>query len=281
MPAGQHVVEPAGPDVVRPAVAADDPHASADEVVEHAAQVVDRRPVEPVEAPLELRDPLALRPQLGLAQLRRLEDLVHELGAHRVAQLGEAAAGQLGVAVGGEPQPEAELGVVLEQRVRPRRPAPVGVDRPRRGRQVAAVDRRAAGRVGDGQPVAEQLREQLQVRGLAAAGAGAGELEQRLEELRAAHGAEVDPRAVAARQLLEERDVLALGVQPRLARVEVDRLAHRVPARRHRARLDAQPASRCSPRRTPAACSGVSGRPGALSGAERKPAGAPSSSDGS
>ena len=47
-----------------------------------------------------------------------------------------------------------------------------------------------------------------------------------------------------AGQLLEERDVLALGGQQRLARVEVDRLSHRVSARRHRTRLDAQPAAR-------------------------------------
>ena len=109
--------------------------------------------------------------------------------------------------------------------------------------QVAAVDRRAAGRVGDRQPVAEQLREQLEVRGLAAAGARARELEQRLQELRAAHRAEVDARAVVGRQLLEERDVLALGGHQRLARVEVDRLAHGVAARRDRAGLDAQPAA--------------------------------------
>ena len=212
-------------------------------MVEHAAQVGDGRSVQPVEPPLQLGDPFALLAQLGLAQLRRLEDLVHQLRAEPVAQLRQAAAGQLGVAVGGEPQPEPELGVVLEQRVRPRRAAPVGVDRPRRRRQVAAVDRRAAGGVGDRQPVAEQLREQLQVRRLAAAGAGAGELEQRLQELRAAHGAEVDPRAVGRRQLLEERDVLALGVHQRLARVEVDRLVHGLAARRHRTGLDAQPAA--------------------------------------
>ena len=65
-------------------------------------------------------------------------------------------------------------------RARPRR-------RPRRRRQVAAVDRRAAGRVGDDDPVAEELGEQLEVGRLAAAGAGAGELEQRLQQLRPLH----------------------------------------------------------------------------------------------
>ena len=56
---------------------------------------------------------------------------------------------------------------------------------PGRGRQVAAVDRGAAGGVGDDQAVAEELAEQLDVGRFAAAGAGAGELEQRLQQLRA------------------------------------------------------------------------------------------------
>ncbi len=56
-----------------------------------------------------------------------------------------------------------------------------------RGGQVAAVDRGAAGGVGDQHAVAEQLRHQLDVRRFAAAGAGAGELEQRLQQLHVLH----------------------------------------------------------------------------------------------
>ena len=88
--------------------------------------------------------------------------------------------GVRGLRVDGQPHAEAELGVVLEQRVGPGRAAAVAVRASRRRRQVAAVDRRAAGGVGDQQPVAEELGQQLEVRRLAAAGAGAGELEQRL-----------------------------------------------------------------------------------------------------
>ena len=51
--------------------------------------------------------------QLGLAALRRLEEGVDEVGADRVAQLEQAAAGDVGEAVGRQPQPEPELGVVL------------------------------------------------------------------------------------------------------------------------------------------------------------------------
>ena len=55
------------------------------------------------------------------------------------------------------------------------------------GRQVAAVNRRAAGGVRDQRPITEQLRQQLDVGRLAAAGAGAGELEERLEQLHVLH----------------------------------------------------------------------------------------------
>ena len=75
-------------------------------------------------------------------------------------------------------------------------PSPVPVLGVRRGGQVAAVDRRAAGGVGDHRPVAEELAHQLQVGRLAAAGAGAGELEERLEQLRALDHVDLDLRAV-------------------------------------------------------------------------------------
>ena len=159
--------------------------------------------------------------------------------------------------VGGEPEAEPELGVVLEERVRPGRPAAVGVGRPRRGRQVAAVDRRAAGRVGDHQPVAEQLREQLEVRRLAAARAGAGELEQRL----AGTGCRARCRSRPAtgrssgsvsKNAMFSRSAATSG--SRGARLIALRTGS--PGADDRAGLDAQRRSRCSPRRRPAACSG-------------------------
>ena len=83
--ARQHVVKAAGADVVGPAVAADDPDTAPDQVVEDAAQLGRRSPVQAVEPPVELGEALALRAQLGLAQLRRLQDLVHQLRAQLVA----------------------------------------------------------------------------------------------------------------------------------------------------------------------------------------------------
>jgi hypothetical protein len=98
--------------------------------------------------------------------------------------------------VGGHPHAEPELGVVLEEGVGPGGAAPVGVGGPGRGRQVAPVDRGAAGGVGDQRRSPNSWREQLQVGRLAAAGAGAGELEQRLEELLLPRRCRSRPRAV-------------------------------------------------------------------------------------
>ena len=91
-----------------------------------------------------------------------------------------------------EPHPEAELGVVLEQRVRPGRARGRRRSRStassagcrRRSTSSPSRSRRASGR--------RELGEQLQVRRLAAALAGAGELEQRLQHLRALHRGRLD-----------------------------------------------------------------------------------------
>jgi hypothetical protein len=127
--------------------------------------------------------------------------------------------------VGRQPQPQPELGVVLEQ---------ASSTRPGRGRTCCATTASSAGcrrrsrssrsRSRWRCAVAEQLAEQLEVRGLAAAGAGPGELEQRLQELDAAHGAEVDPAAAVDRDRLEELDVRA-GRLAVVHRRQVDGLA--------------------------------------------------------
>jgi hypothetical protein len=142
-----------------------------------AAQVLDGGPIEVVEPTLELGDSLALRAQVRLAQLRCVENLVDERVAELYAELREPFSCQLGVEVGREPEAEPELGVVLEERVGPGGATAVVIHRPRRRRQVAAIDRRAPGRVRDHETVAEELREELDVRRLPAAGARARELE--------------------------------------------------------------------------------------------------------
>ena len=188
-PLSQHVVQAAVADVVGPAVAADDPDALRDQVV--GERVEARAPRAPVErlpaaaggAATRSRCARDARPRrAGPASSSRLSRRSSPSCAGQPAQERRApGAAWLSTA---RRKPEPELGVVLEQRVGPGRPAAVAVGSVGRGGQVAAVDRRAAGGVGDQRPVAEQLGQQLDVGGLAAAGAGARVLEQRLEELR-------------------------------------------------------------------------------------------------
>ena len=54
-------------------------------MVGHAAQVLDLRPGEAVEAPQQLPHPVVLRAQLGLTQLHGAEDVVGEVRAYLLA----------------------------------------------------------------------------------------------------------------------------------------------------------------------------------------------------
>src|SRR5208283_49778 len=114
---------------------------------------------------------------------------------------------ELEMLVGGQTEAESKLRIVLEQRVGPGGTRAFGAAAPRRHGKIAAIDRGASGGIRDHHAIAEQLREKLEVRRLAAAAAGPRELEQRFQKLHAAHGGEVDPRAVVVRQTLEERDI--------------------------------------------------------------------------
>ena len=146
--------------------------------------------------------------------------------------------------VGREPKAESELGIVLEQRIRPRRPSPLAVFRPWRNGKVAAVDGGAAGGVGDLRAIAEQLAQQFEIRRLAAAAAGAGKLEQRLQELHAADVAEIHPGAIVHRQRFEEGDGAALRRQQRRLVRHVDGFHVRLARAGLGARLDAKSAAR-------------------------------------
>ncbi len=142
-----------------------------------------------------------------------------------------------------EAEAQPELGVVLEERVRPGRAAPLGVHGPGGGGEVSAVDRRAAGGVRDQEAVAEELREELEVRGLAAPRARARELEERLEVLRAAHGREVDARAIVDGERLEEGEVRARRLEDGLDAREVDGALSTLVLGLDRAGVDAEPAA--------------------------------------
>ena len=127
---GEHVVEAAEADVVGPAVAADDPDALADEGVGErragrcAVGRVDRRRAASSARP-RARAGRRSRPRRpASASSRAARQVVAELGRR-----GVAAACGVDLLVDGEPHAEAELGVVLEQRVRPGRAAAVARSR--------------------------------------------------------------------------------------------------------------------------------------------------------
>src|SRR4029077_16441318 len=90
------------------------------------------------------RDPLTLDPEVRLRDLRRIEQRPNESVADLRRKLARERMSELGLLVDRQTITEPEFRVVLEQRVRPRRPAAVGIFCPRRGRQIAAVDRGAS-----------------------------------------------------------------------------------------------------------------------------------------
>ena len=172
-----------------------------------------------------------------------LENLNRELVADRRCQALYQFLGVVALFVDGQPDAHAELGVVFEQRVRPGRAASFRVHAVRRCRQVAAVDRGAAGRVGDHSAVAEQPRHQRDVRSFAATGAGARELKQRLQQLLVLH---LPVRELLARELGDLQEVVPILVvllAQRRLRLHVDGAVLGLALALGRADRDAQSAS--------------------------------------
>ena len=149
---------------------------------------------------LEGGDALALLVDAGFVGLDGVDEAGHEVVAEFGGELLEQLAGELLLLVNGDAEAEAEFGVVLEERVVPGRAASVLVLGVGRGGQVAAVDGGAAGGVAGDDAVAEELGEQLEVGRLAAAGAGAAELEERLHDLLLAELGDLDLAPVEFRQ---------------------------------------------------------------------------------
>ena len=133
------MVEAAKADVIGPAVAADDPDALADQGVGQHGQVTGGSSGDavvprgqPVQLFFEPGDTLALGEHALLLVLVRVQDRTGELGAHGSGrQEPSRAARRSFLGVEAHPDAEAELGVVLEQRVGPRRPTSLGVGGPR------------------------------------------------------------------------------------------------------------------------------------------------------
>ena len=145
--------------------------------------------------------------------------------------------------VEGHAHPEAEFGVIFKQRVGPCRSASLAVAGIGRGGQVAAVNGGTAGGIGDQGAIAEQLREQLDVRGLAAAGAGTWEFEQRLEQLHVFDVVMGERLAVEFGKLLEELPVAIFTAADGRLGPQIDGLGLTVGFALDRADLDAQTAA--------------------------------------
>ena len=182
---GEHVVETAVADVVGPAVAAKDPEALlGHELLVGEDHVHDLGAIELLELGhvggsgglVGLGVIAGVEPRLG----GRLELCGGHGGLHELeGVLGDPRAHGL------VPQQHAiaVLGVVLKERVVPGRAVTFGVGGVGSGRGGVAPDRGATGGVGHKHAVAKELRHQAGVAGLGAAGAGAGELKQRLGKL--------------------------------------------------------------------------------------------------
>ena len=117
--------------------------------------------------------PFALRIDLGFGLLRRVDEVGCKFRPDRSCQARHQHFGESLLLIERGAHAEAELRVVFEERVGPGRSAARSVLAVGRGGQVAAVDRRAARGVGDVEPVAEELGEQLDVGRFAATCAGA------------------------------------------------------------------------------------------------------------
>jgi non-specific serine/threonine protein kinase len=114
------------------------------------------------------------------------EQCVHERRRKPLGHRAKRRSSALRSHIDRQPHAEPKLRVVFEERVGPSRAASLLVLGVGRGRQVTAVNRRAARGVGHQQVVPKKLREQPQVRRLSAARARPGELEQRQPQRRGA-----------------------------------------------------------------------------------------------
>ena len=188
---GEDVVEPLEVDVVRPAVAADDPRRELRQHVLLVVQVAERGAL--VLLRLQQRgEPLCDRERCrGVVEhTHPLLERSTQLAARRDALPREHPSDALAELLAQQEvplvDPEPELGVLLEQRVRERRTPP---RLPVQTVRCSAVRERDGGRaargVGDHHALAEELGQHLQVRHLATPCTRPRELEERLLQLRA------------------------------------------------------------------------------------------------
>ena len=224
---GQHMVQSAVADVVGPAVAAEDPDGLLGQQVgvsDNSLGQLARVAVAIlalVGSAGQIDAVLAGRQQLGAGFLGTFSivHLLQPLSARSLDVGGRPLNSyqslnglrQLVAAMAdGQVHTKAELRVVLEQAVRPCRTVAFVIGGVGAGRSRTAVNGGAARGVGNDHAIAEQLGDQLYIRGLAAARARAGELEQRTQELAALNSLLVN-LALEVRQRNRILPILLLG----------------------------------------------------------------------
>jgi len=241
--ARQDVVQTPVADIVRPAVAADDPNTAADEIVGHGKQHFGVTAGVAGQFLFKGGDALPLVVNARLVSLLGLNQPGNEVVAQFRRQFAQQLAGKLPLLVNRNPEAKPELGIILEQGIVPGWTAAFLVFRVGSGGQVAAVDGRASRGVAGHNAIPEKLRKQLQVRRLAAAAASAAILKERLHDLLLAELGDLDLPAVKLRQFEEEFVVVALAETDGRLRAHIDRLEPGLGLVLGRADLDAQAAA--------------------------------------
>src|SRR5579863_4723997 len=239
LPRAEDVIESAEANVKGPTVATENPDALTDERVGNSEQVARVGGIDSGELHFEFGDPNTLRLDLSFRLVRRGDQGRGKLRSKSRRKTCDQDLGEGFLLIEGGPHAKAELGVVFEERVGPGRATAGGVLAVGGRGQIAAVDGGAAGRVGNVEPVAEQLREELDVGRFAAAGAGSGKLEKRLQKLQILHLAVRKPIAIDFGQGEEEIPILSFRRAQRLLRSHVNGLVARIALALHWADLDA------------------------------------------
>ncbi len=230
----QHMVKATVADIISPAVATNQPHRLLDQIIGQGQQLFGGGAGATFKNRLQLVDLLPLDIDGFLGRLIAVLDLGHQLlrFAATVASAGQQLVNQFigeGLElVNAEADTVTELGGVLEQRVVPGRAEAVLAGGPGGGRQVAAVDGRAAGGVAHDQPVAIELGQQLDERRLAAAGAGAGKFKGRRQQLATLDRRPVEQRRISVGQIQEEIPVDGFLLTQRHLEFHIDRLVLRI-----------------------------------------------------
>jgi len=217
------VIQTAVTDIVRPAVAAQRPDRLFNEVVGNAVQAFGFFAVHRGQFGFQSVDAFALSLDFGFVRLRSGQNRVDQIAADFAFQIFDHLVGVVFLEIDAQTHTQTEFRRVFKQRVRPSRTAAVCVLGVRCGRQVAAVNGRATRRVGDHQTVAEQLRQQFDIRGFAATGARTGKFKQRTQQLDVFDQFLFDLGAIDVGQLHEEVEVLLFLIQMRGDRFHVDR----------------------------------------------------------